>query len=53
MDFVVAFNNNGVGLMFSSDFIPKGNSKSNFTSNWPKLSDIKVYKFIRGSIKIY
>ena len=48
-DFVAALNKNGVGLiMDSSDFmnIPKGHSKSKFTGGCPKLSDIKVCKFI-------
>ena len=52
-DFVAALNKNGVGLiMDSSDFmnIPKGHSN---TGGCPKVSDIKVCKFIRGSTKIY
>ena len=55
-DFVAALNKNGVGLiMDTSDFmnILKGHSKSKFTGGCPKLSDIKVCKFIRGSTKIY
>ena len=41
--------------MDSSDFknIPKGHSKSKFTGGCPKLSDVKVCKFIRGSTEIY
>ena len=50
-DFIDIVNNCGKTFMNFNDFFefPKGMSQAKYVSNKPKLEDVQVVKFVRGS----